>query len=96
MKIRYWGSAAAEGVPGIFCHCPVCREARAKGGRFVRARTQAVIDDALLVDLGADTYLNSVRFGFDLSQIGDVLITHAHSDHFYPHELLMRRSDCGR
>ena len=84
MKLQYWGTAAAEGIPALFCDCKVCREAREKGGRYVRSRSQALIDGSVLVDFGADTYLNSVRFGFDTSKLEHVLITHVHEDHYAP------------
>jgi len=90
MKIKYWGTAAAEGIPGIFCACPVCNEARVRGGRFVRARSQVVLDDELLVDFGPDTYANSLKYGFDLSRLEHLLITHVHQDHYYPLEFIMR------
>lgn len=32
MKIKYLGTAAAEGVPAIFCRCEVCRKIKG-GGR---------------------------------------------------------------
>lgn len=48
MKIQYLGTAAAEGWPGIFCNCPVCREAVRRGGKNIRSRSQALVDDSLL------------------------------------------------
>ena len=82
MKIRYLGTAAAEGIPGIFCNCEVCQTARREGGRYVRTRSQLLIDDSLMVDFGADTNLHSLQYGINLSQIENVLITHIHADHF--------------
>ncbi len=96
MKIRYWGTAAAEGIPALFCDCEVCKEAREKGGRYVRMRAQVMLDNSLLVDFGPDTYANSVRFRFDLSSVKDVLITHVHADHFYPTDLFCRQMSMGR
>ena len=92
MKLQFLGTAAAEGIPGIFCQCAVCQEARRKGGRFIRTRSQALIDDRLLIDLNADTYLHTLRYGIELSRIASVLITHAHSDHLYPAEIGMRKT----
>lgn len=92
MELQYWGTAAAEGVPGIFCGCAVCREAREKGGRYIRTRSQVLLDGSLLVDFGADTYMHSLKYGFDMSRLEHVMITHVHSDHFYPHELIMRKT----
>ncbi len=90
MKIRFLGTAAAEGIPGIFCGCKNCVDAREKGGRYVRTRSQVIIDDNLLIDFGPDTYLHSLKYGIDISKLSDVLITHVHSDHFYPTELKNR------
>lgn len=90
MKIQYLGTAAGEGVPGLFCNCDKCKMARKLGGKNLRARTQAVIDDDLLVDYSPDTYMNAVRFGVDLSKIKHLLITHTHLDHFAPAELELR------
>ena len=28
MKITFYGTAAGEGWPGVFCQCELCREAR--------------------------------------------------------------------
>lgn len=91
MTLRYLGTAAAEGVPGIFCDCAVCRQARRAGGRNIRTRSQAVVDETLLIDLPADTYLHVLHDGLDLKKIKSLLLTHSHSDHLYPAELYMRR-----
>ncbi len=91
MKVKFWGTGAAEGIPCGFCGCPVCQEARKKGGRYQRTRAQVMIDDQLLVDMGPDTYVNANRAGYDLSQLEHVLITHSHCDHFYPNELHNRQ-----
>ena len=50
MKIKYLGTAAAEGVPAIFCRCEVCRKSKEAGGRNIRTRSQSIIDDRLLLD----------------------------------------------
>lgn len=91
MKLQYLGTAAAEGVPSVFCNCAVCQEARIKKGRHIRTRSQALIDDTLLVNFNADTYAHSLRFDIDLSKLEHVIITHAHEDHYYPTELFNRQ-----
>lgn len=83
MKIRYLGTGAYEGVPSLFCNCRVCTESRAKGGRNMRSRSQAIVNDELLLDFNADTVWHSHRYGLDWSKIGDCLITHSHCDHLY-------------
>ena len=39
MKIKYLGTGAAEGWPGVFCNCQHCREAREKGGKNICTRS---------------------------------------------------------
>ena len=89
MKFQYLGTAAAEGIPGVFCECETCKKALANGGRHIRTRSQAVIDDTLLIDLPADTYLHYLQHRFPLYAIKQCLITHSHADHLYPLELEM-------
>ncbi len=95
MDIQYLGTAAAEGIPALFCNCPICRYAREHGGHSVRSRCQTLIDDRLLIDFPADSYLHSVQHGIDLSSVRNLLVTHSHDDHFYPMDLLMRLEDYG-
>ncbi len=82
MKLKYYGTAAAEGFPGMFCECDTCMRAREAGGKNIRTRSQSVIDGALLIDACPDTYLHVVNYGLDLTKIKSVLITHSHFDHF--------------
>ena len=83
MKIQYLGTAAAEGWPGLFCRCEACRQAARLGGRNIRTRSQAVIDDRLLLDFPCDTYAHMLTHGVDLPSLHSCLITHCHEDHFY-------------
>lgn len=86
MKIKVLGTAACEGVPAMFCNCENCVKARQLKGKNLRARTQTLINEDLLVDFHDDTYLNGQRFGLDLTKIKYFLITHAHCDHLSPWE----------
>ena len=90
MKIQYWGTAAAEGVPGIFCNCETCRLARQEKGRKIRTRSQVLINDDLLIDFGPDTLSNSLKYDFNLTYLEHLLITHPHEDHLYTEELWHR------
>ena len=90
MKLKYYGTGAAEGWPGLFCRCDACAKARAEGGRSIRTRSQAALDGTLLIDLPPDTYQHVLYGGLDLAAIRGILITHDHSDHFIPHELWCR------
>lgn len=90
MKLTYLGTAAAEGFPAVFCNCQYCAEARKLRGKNIRTRSQSLIDDDLLIDLPADTYSHFLTNGIEGDKIKYLLITHSHSDHFYPEELFMR------
>ncbi len=92
MKITFLGTAAAEGFPAVFCNCQYCQEARKKGGKNIRTRSQTLIGEDLLIDLPADTYLHFLQNGIRGDKIRYLLITHSHSDHFYPAELEMHGS----
>ncbi len=91
MKFQYFGTAAAEGIPGVFCNCPVCQEPRVKKGKHYGTRSQAMLDDTLLVDFNADTYAHALAYGINLSELEHVIITHAHEDHYYPTEFFNRQ-----
>ena len=90
MEIQYLGTAAAEGIPGIFCNCDTCVEARKRGGRNLRTRSQALIDGKLLIDFPADTLAHCYSYGINLTEIKHCLLTHTHQDHLYCEDLAMR------
>src|SRR5690606_11370461 len=89
MRIRLMGTAAAEGWPAVWCACQACCRARAAGGKNVRTRSGALIDDDLKIDLPPDTYMQALRDGVELSKVRSLFITHTHADHYYLHELAM-------
>ena len=91
MEIQYWGTAAAEGIPAVFCDCAVCAESRRLGGRNIRTRSQAIIDGTLLIDFPADTYTHALAYDTSLAKIHSCLITHNHFDHLYAPELENRK-----
>lgn len=91
MKITMLGTAAAEGIPALFCRCRVCSHAAEHGGRDVRMRASVLIDDVLKVDFGPDSYAQSLAFNVDMSKIRIVLISHAHDDHLTPTEFIWRQ-----
>ena len=92
MKFMYLGTAAAEGWPAVFCQCPACLEAQRLGGKNIRTRAQALINEDLLIDLPPDTYMHKLQHNLDLTSVRYLLITHCHMDHFYPQELTVRGS----
>jgi phosphoribosyl 1,2-cyclic phosphate phosphodiesterase len=90
MRLFFLGTAAAEGYPGIFCDCENCREARTLGGRSRRYRSVMLVNDDLLIDFGPDLLAAAQRFNLTLVKVTTGLVTHAHSDHFYPANFEMR------
>ena len=90
MKLQYLGTAAAEAWPALFCECDACQKARAAGGRNIRSRSQAIIDDKLLIDFPPDTYMHCVQHNVDTTRVENMIVTHAHSDHWYPKDLWCR------
>jgi phosphoribosyl 1,2-cyclic phosphate phosphodiesterase len=90
MKLKYLGTAAYEGIPGLFCDCPVCERARAKGGKNLQTRSQAIIDGRLLLDFPMDTYMHVLYGGLDLREVRSCLITHSHADHLHASEFETR------
>lgn len=92
MRITYLGTAAAEGIPAVWCDCEICRKVRKSGGKDVRTRSQVLINDDFLVDFPQDTYMHMLRHGLFAGRIRYVIFTHSHQDHFYPDEFNMRSS----
>ena len=92
MKLQYLGTSAAEGVPALFCTCDMCRYARQHGGKEIRTRPGALIDDMLKLDFGPDSYLQLLRHGLDYTALQAVLITHTHGDHLNTTDLGYRRA----
>ena len=90
MKVVYLGTAAAEGIPAMFCGCEVCKRALARGGRNIMTRSQMLIDEGLLIDFAADTYSHFLSQKKTLCDIEHILITHAHTDHFTFEEFFNR------
>ena len=89
MKLRYLGTAAAEGWPALFCQCKACRRAQKKGGKNIRRRSGALLGKTVLIDLPPDILAHKLRLGLDLGKVRHIVVTHCHSDHFATAELEM-------
>lgn len=90
MKLKFLGTGAAEGIPGMYCHCPVCQEIRKRGAAEYHTRSQILIDDELSIDFPPDAYYRSLALNVDLEKIKTLLVTHSHMDHFYAHDFILR------
>ena len=91
MIVKYLVTGSAEGIPAVFCHCEICQYARKYKGRNVRTRSQALIDNKILIDFGPDTYLHALKYDIELADIQICCITHVHDDHLYLQDLKSRR-----
>lgn len=91
MRLTYLGTSAAEGWPALYCDCESCKTAWNLKGKNIRTRCQALINDDLLIDFPPDTYLHVLNYGLNLHKVKDIIITHAHEDHFYVEDLANRQ-----
>ncbi len=92
MRLQVLGSAASEGIPAPWCECPICDEARRRGGKDIRRRTAYCLDDDTLIDFGPDAFAQSITFGVDWRRMTRLLFTHSHADHLNAVELSRRRT----
>lgn len=91
MRIRFLGTAAAEGVPALFCTCKHCEYARKTRGREIRTRAGSIIDGVLKLDFGPDSFKHMIDNGLDYTPMQSFLITHSHSDHCCAEDIGYRR-----
>jgi phosphoribosyl 1,2-cyclic phosphodiesterase len=95
MKITFLGTAAANAFPEAFCSCKNCQQSRSLGGRSLRKRSAALINDDLLIDLGPDIMSASAMHDRPLTKVRYCLQTHAHADHLDASHLLSRSPGYG-
>ena len=69
MKFRYLGTAASEGWPALFCNCEYCLKAKKLGGKNLRTRSQAIVNDDMLIDFPGDTFAHMLATGMDFSKV---------------------------
>lgn len=81
-KIIVLGSAAAEGIPAIFCNCDTCKQAWANGGKDFRLRTSYQLGEFVRVDFGPDAMIQEMRYKLHSENLRHLIITHSHEDHF--------------
>ena len=93
MKIQYLGTAAAEGIPAMFCECELCKRAQQAGADEIRTRSGVLINERILMDLSPDLYYHKLRYGLNLTAINTVVVTHSHTDHFDRAELTRRSTE---
>lgn len=95
LKITFLGTGAANAYPEAFCRCDHCSRARQLGGPSLRARSAALVNEDLLIDLGPDIHTAAMRLQVSLENVCHCLQTHAHTDHLDPSHLLSRSPGYG-
>ena len=81
MKLLFLGTGAAQGYPAIFCRCENCEAARVRGGKSIRRRAAALVNDDLLLDFGPDVMAAARDYRLSLHRAEYLLLTHGHFDH---------------
>jgi phosphoribosyl 1,2-cyclic phosphate phosphodiesterase len=81
MKIRLLGTGAADGIPALFGDDVVSRYAREHGGKDVRSRTAAIIDDHIKIDLPPDTAAQLLAYHLNPNDWTALIFTHSDDDH---------------
>lgn len=90
MKLRFLGTAAAEGIPALWCDCECCRRSRELGGKNLRHRCSYCIDSDTLVDFGPDSFSRTLECNINLAFVKRLIVTHPHSDHLLSDEFIYR------
>ncbi len=86
MRLLLMGTGAADGIPSFGCDNELNRLALRQGGKDVRSRTAALIDEELKIDLGPDTLMQCHRNRVDPTEWTGLAFTHSHEDHLCPSE----------
>jgi phosphoribosyl 1,2-cyclic phosphate phosphodiesterase len=95
MNLTFLGTSAANAYPEAFCCCANCERARTLGGKSLRKRSAALVNDDLLIDLGPDIMTASALHARPLTGVRYCLQTHAHADHLDASHLLSRSPGYG-
>jgi phosphoribosyl 1,2-cyclic phosphate phosphodiesterase len=90
VHVTFLGTGAANAYPEAFCSCANCQAARNEGGRSLRKRSSALVNDDLLIDLGPDIMSASQMHLVRLTNVRYCLQTHPHADHLDLSHLLSR------
>ncbi len=96
MKFLICGSAASEGIPALFCECPLCRKAAGLGGRDVRSRCAYQLGKEIRFDFGPDSFHHMTRFHLDYAALTDLFLGHGHRDHLHASSLGYRTKGFAR
>lgn len=87
MKIQLLGTGGADGIPSFYSDDPVTRYAREHGGKDIRTRCAALVDDSIKLDHGPDTLYQIHKLHLNPRDWSALLFTHSDADHFLVEEL---------
>lgn len=88
MRLYFFGTGPAEGIPALFCACALCEAARRRGGRDLRTRASVLIEDAVRIDLPPDALAQAHRNPcLPMARLEHLVFTHSHDDHFAIREI---------
>ena len=88
MKLKFLGTCGCFRPSELFHSDEGADTIRNK--KILHLRAQLLINNDLLIDFPEDTYFKVLEYNIDLSAVENILITHSHSDHFYPDDLSLR------
>jgi phosphoribosyl 1,2-cyclic phosphate phosphodiesterase len=95
MILTFLGTSAANAYPEAFCGCDNCLQARYLGGKSLRKRSAALVNDDLLIDLGPDIMTAAAMHAHPLTGVRYCLQTHAHVDHLDASHIMSRSPGYG-
>lgn len=79
-SLTFLGTGTSHGIPVIGCACPVCSSSDVRDKRYRSSILVRKNGFNLLVDTGPEFRLQALASG--LNNLGAVLYTHDHADHF--------------
>ena len=89
-EIQILGSAAAEGIPAVFCNCRVCQQAWKNGGKDIRMRAAYKLNDHVRIDYGPDSLAQEIKYQLHSENLKHLFISHNHEDHWVMDHLTYR------
>ncbi|HBC87342.1 MAG TPA: hypothetical protein DCZ94_10335 [Lentisphaeria bacterium] len=90
MKLLICGSAAAEGIPALFCGCRLCKKSFGRR-KDTRSRTAYQFGEELRIDFGPDNLLHAQKYNLHFERLRHLFLTHSHADHLFSGDLYWRR-----
>jgi len=90
VEILFLGTAAAEGIPALYCRCETCLNAEKSGAFDLRSRCGYLINRHFMIDITPDIMLHKRLYSLDLAAVDTLCITHSHTDHLNVTDLCFR------